>query len=244
MKHPRSLAVLLAYLWSWEAAGDFKRALDAADEAITRADASPVAPYDDASENLSWIRNQRATLVWRLGRWADAVQEQERAQRLVEQGHINVNQSINLARLYCTLDRPREALAAVAPIGENDVNEYGRMQLEGVRHSAALQLGDQSLARKAMDWMRDHHADAEPSYQRALLEADDMAGAARVLIARLEDPRKRTDALLALQHFADVPETPRQRFMSKQWEALASRADVKAAIAKVGRIEHFALAPE
>lgn len=243
-EQPRSLAVLEHLLGSLIGSGRYREALDLADETITRADASRVPLYDDLADHLSWIRYLRTETVKRLGRWDQAVEEQDRARRIPEGGGINVSQSINLGDLYIVLDRPREALAAVAPIRDGDVSKYGQMQLESVRHEAAIQLEDQAAAARALAWLRDHDTDADGTYQSALIEAGDLDGAAKELIKRLLDPRRRSKALLELQEFAETPSTLRMRIRRKGVESVVSRSDVRAAIAATGKIEQFHIAPQ
>jgi tetratricopeptide (TPR) repeat protein len=241
---PRSLEVLGVYLRALTTGGRYKEVLDLADEAITRASASRVPPYDDVEENLTWIRYARAKAVRRLGRWEQAVEELERARQVPEYGHVNVNQSINLASLYCDLDRPADALAVIAPIGEHDVNEFGRMQLESVRHTAAVERGDAAAAERAMAWLREHHADAEPTFEHALIVANELDQAERMLIERLADPKRRTKALVELQTFASTPATRRMRVWRERWQSVVARPSVRAAAAKVGSVEDFSIAPE
>jgi tetratricopeptide (TPR) repeat protein len=241
---PRSLQVLVQYLGSLSSAGRYQKVLDLADEAITRADASRVPPYDDIKEYLSWIRYARAKAVLHLGRWPQAVEELERARRMPEHGKVNVSQSINLGELYCRLDRPKEALEVIAPITNDLLSKYGRMELEGVRLRAATQMGDAAAAAQALNWLREHHKDAEASFQEELIMAGELEQAASFLVDRLKDPRRRSEALLELQQFIDLPATPRDKVLQRRWESVVARADVQAAIAKVGKVERFNIAPQ
>jgi TPR repeat protein len=237
-KAPRSLKHLQALLGTLLKAGRAEEALGLADEAIARADASTASPFDDA-DKLNWIRDARSDASWQLGRWQQAVEELERAGKLAENGHLNVSQRINLAGLYCALDRPRDALATLESVGE--MSSYGAMALRSVQLRAAIGLGDTAAAATTLAWIRDHHADAEDVFQRSLIYAGRLDEAARVLIARLKNPDHRSEALLSVQDYLPTPMTQRRREWDARWNQVRARADVRAAIASVGRVERFEL---
>jgi hypothetical protein len=62
--------------------------------------------------------------------------------------------------------------------------------------------------------------------------------------ARLENPRQRSAALVSLQEFADRPVTARMAQMRERWKVLRARPEVRAAVARVGRVERFSIGPE
>ena len=62
------------------------------------------------------------------------------------------------------------------------------------------------------------------------------------MIARLDDPVRRSDVLYAVQDYLPQPHaSKRQLAVQAAWIAVRSRADVATAIARVGRIESYAV---
>lgn len=238
---PRSLRKLVLLLSSLLKVPRYDEVIRLAEEAIRRA-RSAEASYDDASQELPWVMNELARALKGLGRWQEAAEQYLDAVRLAGAGAPNVNQAINLADLYCKIDRPAEALDAIKDV--RDVSPYGRMQLESVRLMAAVELGESQKAANALAFLRDHRADAEGTFQSALLVSSEQDEAAGVLIDRLMDPARRLDALLGVQEFAERPATPRMALWRDLTKALVARPDVQRAISKVGSVERFDLAPD
>ena len=239
--HPRSLAVLLVHLRALIAATRYKDAFDLAGDAIARS-APSGSQYDDVPDLLASIHDERSEAAQALGRWDDSAQELERGRQLPEEGKANVSQSIDLGELYCSLDRPRDALRAVAAVRLGDLSGHGRMLLESVRHEAAVELGDRAGAAKALAWMRDHERDGESALQAALIMTGQLHEGFRVFNRRLAE-EDRARALLEVQEYAPTPATPRMQAVAKQWAAFLARRDVAKTIATVGRIERFNLPP-
>ncbi len=85
--------------------------------------------------------------------------------QLVEAGHEgDLNQLINLASLYCALDRPKDALTIISPIGPARTSAYGAMQVEAIRLQSAVQLGDGAQLSRSMQYLSSHQADAPRAY--------------------------------------------------------------------------------
>ncbi|WP_416055732.1 hypothetical protein [Stenotrophomonas maltophilia] len=74
-----------------------------------------------------------------------------------------------------------------------------------------------------------------------LIDDGDLDGAAAVLIAQLESPEERTSTLVSLQDMRVYPSLPAEAQSDERWRALKRRADVQAAVARVGRIEQYPL---
>lgn len=231
------MAVVLQLTSSLSSATRYAEVLEVADAALRLLESQGPPRSDEAIGDLAWVLNAKARALSRLGRWGDAVEQLSRASLLAPPGRRNVSQSINLAGLYCDLGRPEEALAAIA--GVIDVSPYGRMQLESVRASVAHQRGDGAALARALDYLREHQADAPGTLQATLVEVGGMTEASGLIVARLEDPRRRSEAILEVQHFAAHAETPRMTEWRTRWDAMVARPEVQAAIAKVGRVERF-----
>jgi hypothetical protein len=73
----------------------------------------------------------------------------------------------------------------------------------------------------------------------ALLKHGDLDAAAALLIQRLNAPDWRSGALVGLQHYAHSEQAPAMKTMDQRWNAVTSRPDVQATLAKVGRVERF-----
>jgi tetratricopeptide (TPR) repeat protein len=221
---------------------EYGRALALADEAIEKVQGSQDAkPYLDFDEQYIWLLNARSDVLEGLGRWDEAAVQLARATRRPENGELNVSQAINLASLYDSLGRPDKALDAVAEVGP--LSDFGRMQLEGVKLRAFLQNGDAAAAAKSVAYLREHRIDAIATWQNALLAQGDIDAAADVMVERLDNPRWRSDALVAAQEYADVPMTPVKQKIDALRQAMLKRPKVQAALAKVGRVERFRFAP-
>jgi hypothetical protein len=106
---------------------------------------------------------------------------------------------------------------------------------------AAVLLHEQNEAERALAFLRDHRDDAPDAYQEALLITDRPDEGATLLISRLADAKRRSAALLAVQYYADEAAPPRVLQIQRRWRALLNRHDVQQAIARVGRVERYAL---
>lgn len=193
-------------------------------------------PFVDL-EQQAWLMNNRAIALRRLGRHDEALAELERASHLTEHGEPNVSQALNLGQFRCQLGRPEQALQAIAHAGD-DISGYGKMVEASVRHCAALQLGDGAGAREALDYLEAHRDDGQIIYMEGLLNETRLDAAAEVLLELLDLPDERAGALALVQEYdADVP-FPFNRKRDANLKALIARPEVRAAIDRVGRIEH------
>jgi tetratricopeptide (TPR) repeat protein len=205
-----------------------------------RSETGKESPFDDTSDQLNGVQDNRARALRALGRWDEVVEQWSRAGRLSEHGDVNVSHAINLGYFYCDLDRPRDALAVIARVGRT--SPYGTMQLESVRHAAARELNDTAEAGRALEYLRKHQAEAPATYQWALARANDVVAGSRLLVARLADPKLRTDALADVQQYAEPSVPPRAQAWRTNWLAVIARPEVQAAIVKVGRVGSYNIA--
>ena len=237
---PKRLAVVVQYLYALQDQGRFREVLSVSGAALKKIAAAPAESpaYDDLDRSLNWLYNHRARAFAHVGRWDDAVATMETGSRQVEHGSDNVSQAINLAAQYNDAGRPRQALDALGGIDwAVSLSPYGRMQFQAVRYDAYLLLGDAAAAEQTLAYLREHHEDAENTWQYVMLESGDEDGAAAGLIARLKDTELRGEALKTVQIYPDSPRTPRMQAEHDRWQKLIARADVRAAIDQVGRVE-------
>lgn len=218
--------------------GDSAEAIAVSDAAVAHAERGDgEQTYTDFDMSYKWVLNLRSDALAAQGRWDDAVRELTRAARRPEDGGINVSQSINLATLYVDLNEPDKAAAAIVEPG--GMTPYGSMRLHYVSLQIAIEKNDTQAITEHMAYLRTHQIDDIATWQRALMRHGDLDAAEALLIQRLENSDWRSAALVSLQHYADRQQTPTMKAAEDRWNTVSSRPDVQAAVAKVGRIEHF-----
>jgi tetratricopeptide (TPR) repeat protein len=218
-------------------------ALKLLDDTLARATAAD-ASFIDAGEELAWTMDYRARALVQLGRFDDAVAQWRAAAGRSEGGRPNVSQTINLASLYLDLGRAGEAAAVAGQALERDLSPFGAMQAQGVLACALQRAGDRVGAARALAYLRRREADAPPALQEALLCMGALDEAARLYVARLDDPERRAQALVELQDYVRPPAaTPVQNAREMRRLTVRARPEVRAAIARVGRIERYNLLP-
>lgn len=214
-------------------AARFAEALADTDAVIAQvSDGGGTKRYVDFDDEYPWTLDHRALALQGLGRSDEAVVQLRRAARRPEGGGMNVSQALNLGWLQAELGKADQALEAVEDLG--DMSPYGRMQLEMVRLMVAVQREDASAVARHLDFMREHRDDAIGTYQLALLHADRGEAAAALLIERLRRSDWRSEALIEVQPYRQVPMPPIRATRSARHAALVSRADVQAAIVEAG----------
>ena len=218
-------------------------ALKLLDQTLAQA-ASPDAVFIDAQEELAWTMDYRARALVQLGRFDDAVAQWRAAAARPERGQPNVSQTLNLASLYADLGRPGEADATAGEALKRGLSPYGQMQAEAVRACALHAAGDRAGSAEALGYLRAHQKDSTPALQDALLCTGALDEAAGLYKARLADPDQRAAALAELQDYVRPPAaTPLQQETARRRLAVRARPDVRAAIARVGRVERYNLLP-
>lgn len=193
--------------------------------------------YTDFDEKYAWVLDNRSRAFKRQGRWDDAVRVEVLAARRPEHGGMNVSQLINLGELYADLDLPDKAADTIVELG--NMSPFGRMQLESVKLRIAAGKNDAAAIAASMSYLREHRADAIATWEDALLFREKLDEAASLLIERLQKPAWRSAALVDMQHYADVIETPTEKLIHDRWNTVTARPDVQAAMQKVGRVERF-----
>jgi tetratricopeptide (TPR) repeat protein len=239
---PKSLELQLHVIEALLSQQHYEAALAACDSVLVsiRSTNYPAKLYTDYDEYYNWILDERSDLLERVGRWDEAVAQITAASNILENDAGNVSQLINLAHVYCDLDRPEEALEAIGRITAK-TSSYGAMQLEKVRLNAASQLGDSSQAARSMQYLEMHRADLPDAYEDALIYVNQLDRAAKLLLERLRDENQRSQALADVQTYAAPLRTPRQVEYYARWRTVLARRDVQAAIQQVGRVEEYKL---
>lgn len=239
-EHPRVLDPMVQYLYSLFIVGGYKEALALTDKVLARnAAAAPDKPeFDDAVDQLDWIRYLRSQALMNLGRWDEGLAAQEAARGPGDSGSTRASQGIDLAFSYDQMGRPADALKTLQDIDwANSLSSYGRMQLQQVRLQALLHLGRRSEAEEVYAYLREHRADAPDAWLDALLDWGETDEAATEYIERLRDPLHRPEALYKAQFFKYPRQLPSIAAERARWQALLARSDVAAVIKEVGRRE-------
>jgi beta-barrel assembly-enhancing protease len=212
------------------------------DDAIAKSHTDPgEKPYfQDADDLLAHTYELKAEALQRLGRTEDALKTQQRAAAHPEHGGVNVDQTLDLALQLDDLGRPREALEAVQDFDPAHVSSFGLMVWQEVRSCAYAQLDDQANLAKSIAYLKAHAADSPSAYRFALACAGDVDAYAKTLVADLENPDTRADALFNLQEFKDSPsQGPWDDTTTKRTKTAVARPEVQAEIKKVGRVETY-----
>ncbi|MEO8671155.1 MAG: hypothetical protein ABI411_07550 [Tahibacter sp.] len=219
----------------------YDEVLAIADDVIARTrEVDGATVFTDFKDKYIWLLNHRSHALQSLGRFDEAIEQMKKAARRPEGGDLNVSQAINLGLMLASMNRPGEAREAIAELG--GVSEYGRALTELVGLMAAAQDHDSAAVDKHLAYLSEHRTTLPSIYGIALLELDRLDDAANLLIERLRRDDWRSEALQAMQIYADQPQPPRATILSARWRAVIARPDVQAELAKVGRIERFNLA--
>ncbi len=217
--------------------GQFAQSLALLDAAIALA--RPIdgakSPFTDMDQ-LIWTDDARAMALLALGRTEEALAAYRAGAVQQERGQTNVSQSLNLAEILVNLGRPAEGLAIVPMVG-GDLSPFGRMDREAITAEAYFQLHDVKKLQASLDYLKSHVDDAPTIVIQVLSDCGDEEGAAREAIRQLKDPYRQTAVLRLLQGNPEPPSASPLILRSGRLKAaLGKRADVQAAVDRVGRI--------
>ena len=212
------------------------------DATLARIASAPLdaLPFTDMDRQV-WLMNQKSLALSRSGHIEEAVEELRRASQLGENGQPNVSQALNLGTLECDRGRPDAAVAAAAMAGEDGMSGYGRAVRAGIRHCAAIQLGDHAAAASALEELSTLVEDAPLRYLESLLWAGQQESASTLMQDLLASGQKRSQALEWAQDCRLPEPLPFQRQKRAAKQAFLAREDILQAINAVGRIENYDL---
>lgn len=207
----------------------------------------PVAAYaseleqrpEEGARDLAWMLDKRAVALLRLGRVDDAVNAGLLSVRMADPAEDPVSQRLNLARLYVGLHRPALARQTIDDLP--NLSPFGKGFSDLIALRAALQLKDTAAAEAARERLLVQREENPMLYREALLLDNRMDDAAASLIQQLADPVLRMDALFDLQDLRDTPPLPESVALEARYRELKQRADVQAAVRRVGRIDAYPL---
>jgi tetratricopeptide (TPR) repeat protein len=244
-RFPRRLYDAYDLMTAYQVKGDYAEALRLADDALARMAAakSPDDLYDDVSTALNWVYDARARALRGLGNWEEAEIDLQNAMKEKERGGRNVSNTINLASFQAEFNRPDEAIAVLGPLTEpnSPLSPMGRMVVTAIVHTAALSKGDPRRTKEALDYLREHEADAPWVLQDELVRAGRVDEAAAQLIRLLRRQESRSRALGYVQEYREVPMSPGEQQIARGRRQIVQRSDVRAAVLAVGHIERFSI---
>jgi hypothetical protein len=237
---PRSLARIVAVMSLLRSLGRDREAIDEAEQVQHRIEgAAGAAPYDDVARQLPWILNGRAYALGDTGRFDEQIAGLRHACELATQQDPST--CINLAAALLGVGRPAEALAAL-PVSDAALSAHGKAVTARIRAGAAGQSGDSAELEAMLVYLREHEADGPEQLEGALLMGGRTDEAAAVLLARLNAPDWRTEALVDLQDYELVPAEPEAAARWRAaWRALRERPEVRRLVATTGTIERYPL---
>lgn len=220
-------------------AGELQDVVGMTEALAVAATEATVAPPGKA-RYVAWMLDIRSRALRRLGKPDDALAAQLLALRMTDPQGDTVSQNLNLANLYVALDRPLKAREVMQGVGDN-MSAYGASTQALIELRAALQLKDAAAAQRARERLLANRALTPDHYREGLLVDHRMDEAAASLLEQLADPMERGTALFDLQDVRRAPVLPADAELHASWEELKQRADVQAAVNRVGRIDTYPL---
>jgi hypothetical protein len=210
--------------------------LDAAHRAV--ATATRARPSFDDMEQRGALESWRSSVLLSLGRTEEAL-----GIRAAEADCQCSPTSVTaLARALVSAGRGAEALQWLAEAPTAGLGPEERMQHAQVSACAAAQVGDGKTLARDLAFLAEHERWAPGAHVRALVCADRLDAAQAALVRQLADPATRLGALGSLQSYADDEQAPAfTRQVEGRWAALAARPALQAEVAKVGRMNRYAL---
>ena len=240
MLDPTRVDLLMQLSYAMLAMGQHQDLIAMADAAlaVTNGKMEKTSPFQSVEDRV-WLMNNRTIALRRVGRIEEALSQLQFAstQRESADQRVNVSQVLNLGSFYCALGRAQDALDAIKPVG--DMSGYGKMVHSMVKLRAYRQLGRHDEANRELQYLREHRKDSPEIHVRALIVSDLVEEAAATYIAQLDDAETRAEALLLAQRFKAPAPLPGNRAADERWDRLLERADVRAAIDRVGRVEQY-----
>jgi tetratricopeptide (TPR) repeat protein len=193
---------------------------------------------DKGLDYRNWIEDRRVYALIGLGRFDEAIAAERLAAGRKERGGPNVSQVINLAEMLIDQGRFQEALDLLGPMDEpGRTSPLGHGFVVQTRVCAFNGLGRSKDQADALAYTAAHVGDNRPARLRALLCANDIPGAARLMVDWLGDPVARRRALVELCTAPARPLGSFQAVLSDRYRKVRADPAVVAAIAKVGHTE-------
>ncbi|TCM17127.1 tetratricopeptide repeat protein [Novosphingobium sp. PhB165] len=228
-----------------------QRALGQGDKALAtleaaRPDGALAKQFSDRKDRINWWWDGMARTYEQLGRYDKAVEAYQAAIALGEYGKPNFSQTINLAYLHIRFGHQQDAMTVLAPFADQPVaiaSPYGMMEFHLAHGCAAQALGQTDAANADLAYAVAHAKDHPEAFTDLQLCLGRIDTAAAAMIARLNDPTLRIDALAQLSDYRALPAGVPPGPFDAGMQVLRGRADVQAAIARAGGTRHFDIYP-
>ena len=201
--------------------------------------ASDLKRVEAGGDKAFWIVNEAAQALGDLGRHDEAVTLVEKLVALGLDKHPDlISMAINQGEVLNAAGRYKEAAAHEAKMAliKEGASPFGYMWMWSMAACAHLLDGDAAGARLWLNKLAENSADNQAAHMRALLCANDLDAAEKLLIARLKGDNFE-GVLLNLQTF-ELGEigSESEKVVKPRLLALRERPAVREAIAGVGRI--------
>jgi tetratricopeptide (TPR) repeat protein len=208
------------------------------DEALSELDAAlPNDPAwgEDPGYSMDLVA-RKITVLGDLGRSEEALAISSSLCALCgRKSHMDLQQ----AHVLLGLQRPAEALSLLAGTDTRGLNLVGLAELAALRACAYHGTGRDKEAAAQLDTLRLAPANSPDDYLGALLCVGRDDEVATAIVSLLNDPRTRDATLGDLQIYREDGLPPLTRRLRARLAVIEARADVRAAIAKVGRVETY-----
>jgi hypothetical protein len=251
-RHPDSLEGHIDYSRALETVRRYDDALEAIQpiaEKLRQAGGSEA--FVDADRYGNWALERYSEALAKLDRDAQADAVHEESTQAPEHRGDNVSQRINYAYSQFARGRFSSALRSVADVNPDNTSEYGNVLLHTLRVCSISMGGIEADYLNSLSYVLENERNYGDQVLRTYLCLDDLDSAARNLVRRLEDPIRRTNALKALQMYADEQEQLDElwsrygagsgsldpgELLDLRFDSLRRREDVLQAVDAVGRI--------
>jgi tetratricopeptide (TPR) repeat protein len=241
-ERPRNLGLVTEVAYALKSLGRYEDVVHLSDAALERIRAAGTATvaYDSLATELPWLLDAGADALMHLGRYEDAVVSYRRAVEAAKPGEVRL--ANNLAHALVNLNRPQEALAALPD--NTAAGMAQRAYAAMIRVMAAVELGNDVLRDTALDELRGYRTAFPARLEWALVVSGRDDEATAILIAAIEDPALRSEALNRVQRYLGSSPTEQTRAWEARDEALLKRADVGKTIKQYGSILSFPIFSE
>lgn len=239
-ENPDNLEITIRLMGSYQYLGQFEQAKQLGLNALKRIentedDKNP--PFGDLEDQYNWLLNEMASNANNMGEIELAIDYYRKAIDREGKDNPNIGQRINLSIYLMKLAQTEQALQEIAKINPDDTSNYGKALVHYVRACSYAQTGNNIQMDFEISKLHSLKSDNPVAMSLALLCTDREDEAAASYINRLSKQQQDEEALTAFFRYQpSVNPSDWQLVLQARLAELAKRSDVKAAIAKVGRI--------